>query len=85
MHLKSVTIAECGISTKELAEQVRAVIESNWAGQADGVIIDDFTLVKKSKNEYRGILKISGGEAVGRLCRLAALVFPSFVNCAEGA
>jgi hypothetical protein len=50
----------CGMSTEDLAKQVKNDIESNWAELGiDGVTIDDFTLVKKSDNEYRGILKIS--------------------------
>jgi hypothetical protein len=52
--------AGCGLSTEDIEEQVIADIESNWAEQGlEGVTIDDLTLVKKSKNEYRGILEIS--------------------------
>jgi hypothetical protein len=54
-------LAGCGMSTKELAKQVQADIEKNWSGDA-GLTIKDFTLIKKSKTEYRGILTVTDGE-----------------------
>jgi hypothetical protein len=54
------------MSTEDLAKEVLADIEANWDETGiEGVRIDDFTLVKKSKNEYRGILEVSGdGESL---------------------
>lgn len=52
--------AGCGLSTEDLTEQVKADIESNFEEQGIDISINDFSLVKKSDREYRGILKISG-------------------------
>jgi hypothetical protein len=58
--LFALSFAGCGMSTDDLAKQVRADIESNWEEQGiEGVTIDDFTLVKRSDADYRGILKVS--------------------------
>jgi hypothetical protein len=46
--------------TEYLTKEVRAAIQSNWASRGiEGITIEDFTLLKKSDNEYRGILKVS--------------------------
>jgi hypothetical protein len=58
--LLAFNLAGCGVSTGDLAKQVKEDIELNWAEQGiEGITIDEFTLVKKSSNEYRGILKVS--------------------------
>jgi hypothetical protein len=55
--LFALTMAGCGVSTKDLAKQVKEDIESNWAEM--GITVDELTLVKRSNTEYRGVLKIS--------------------------
>lgn len=48
------------MSKKDLTEQVKASIEEEWEKQGLDVEIKDFSLVKKGKNEYRGILEVTG-------------------------
>jgi len=55
----SLLVAGCGLSTEELTKQVRESIEETWKDQGAKIKIDDFTLVKKSKTEYKGILNVS--------------------------
>jgi hypothetical protein len=63
--LAAVLLAGCGMSTEDLTEQVRASIEETWAEQGIEAEIKDFSLIKKSKTDYRGILKASAdGETV---------------------
>jgi hypothetical protein len=56
----SLLVAGCGLSTEDLTKQVKASIEETYKEKGFNIKIEDFTLVKKSKKEYRGILKISG-------------------------
>jgi hypothetical protein len=56
----SLIVLGCGVSTEDLAKQVKASIEETYKEKGLNIKIEDFTLVKKSKKEYRGILKISG-------------------------
>ncbi|MDR2072469.1 MAG: hypothetical protein LBP60_03430 [Spirochaetaceae bacterium] len=51
--------AGCGMSTDDLAAQVQASILETLNEQGIDAEIESFTLVKKSKTEYRGILKAS--------------------------
>lgn len=50
----------CGISKADLTEQVRASIEEQWEEQGYDIKIKDLSLVKQSKTEYLGILKVEG-------------------------
>jgi biotin-(acetyl-CoA carboxylase) ligase len=55
----SFVIVGCGLSTEQLTNEVREAIEETWKEQDIQVKIEDFTLVKKSKTEYKGILNVS--------------------------
>jgi len=55
----SLVVVGCGLSTEQLTKEVREAIEETWKDQDIHVQIDDFTLVKKSKTEYKGILNVS--------------------------
>jgi len=55
----SLIVLGCGVSTEDLAKQVRASIEETWKEQGVKIKIDDLTLIKKSKTEYKGILNVS--------------------------
>jgi len=56
----SLVVVGCGLSTEQLTKEVREAIEETWEEQGAKIKIEDFTLVKKSKTEYKGILKASG-------------------------
>jgi hypothetical protein len=49
----------CGRSTESLAKEVQASIEETWEEQGLDIKIENFSLVKKSANEYRGLLEAS--------------------------
>jgi hypothetical protein len=53
-------IVGCGLSTGQLTKEVQASIEEHFEENDINIKIEDFTLIKKSKTEYRGILKASG-------------------------
>jgi hypothetical protein len=52
-------VVGCGMSTDQLAKKVRESIEETWAEEDIDAKIQEFTLIKKSKTEYKGILKVS--------------------------
>jgi hypothetical protein len=66
-----VTVAGCGMSKKDLTEQVQASIEETWEDQGIDVEIKDLSLKKKSAKEYRGILEV---ETYGESATLTVLV-----------
>ena len=56
----SLLIAGCGMSTEELTKQVRASIAETYKEKGLNIKIEDFSLIKKNKTEYKGLLKTSG-------------------------
>jgi len=60
--LCSLIFASCGRSTEELAEEVRASIEETFKERGMTIKINDFSLIKKSKNEYKGVLDVTYSE-----------------------
>jgi hypothetical protein len=48
----------CGMSKKDLAEQVQASIAEEWEDRGLDIEIKDLSLIKKSDGEYRGILEV---------------------------
>ena len=55
----SLIVVGCGVSTADLTKQVKSSIEETWKEQGVKIKIDDLTLIKKSKTEYKGILNVS--------------------------
>jgi hypothetical protein len=55
----SLMLTGCRRSTEDLAKEVKASIEETWGEQDLDINIQEFTLVKKSDTEYKGILKVS--------------------------
>jgi hypothetical protein len=64
-------IASCGISKKDLTEQVKAAIEEQWEEQGLDFEIKDLSLIKLNNKEYRGILE---AESYGESVNLTVLV-----------
>lgn len=50
-----VFLSACSASTEELASEVQASMEAEFAGE--GIEIQSFDLTHRGGNEYRGILK----------------------------
>lgn len=63
--LSALAFAGCGLSKKDLTEEVKASIEEHWEDQDLDISIKDLSLIKKSETEYRGILEVEAdGESV---------------------
>jgi hypothetical protein len=49
-------LAACSLSTEDLAKEVRASIEETFEENGISVTIESFSLVKRNKTEYHGVL-----------------------------
>ena len=56
----SLMVVGCGLSTEQLTKEVKASIAETYKEKGLNIKIEDLTLIKKNKTEYKGILKTSG-------------------------
>jgi len=57
-----ILFVSCGISTEDLAKQVQDSMRQEWAARGENVrIINELTLVKRTNNEYRGVMTVTDG------------------------
>jgi len=55
--LFSFILVGCGISTEDLERDVRASMEETFRERGLNIVINSFSLIKRSSTEYRGLLE----------------------------
>ncbi|MDR2758402.1 MAG: hypothetical protein LBB78_03385 [Spirochaetaceae bacterium] len=79
LFLSALAFTGCGMSKKDLTEQVKASIEEQWEDQGLDIEIEDLTLIKKSDEEYRGILEVKSDDESISLTVLVTVDGDSFM------
>ena len=80
--LSALTLEACGYSKEDLTRDVRASVEESFL--KNGYTVTEFSLVKKSRNEYIGVVKAVETLYINTILKDSTTVTVSLIVTVDG-